>query len=266
MTRLLIIESNSPEMMADGRSNARAFTETLPIVDATLDLQVVGPYRAPLDPGLLWDVDGVVFSGSGVSWCVTDPREAPLVVAMHAAFDAGLPVWGSCNGMQLAAFVLGGRCGPSGNGHEDGVAHDITLTSNGVTHPMMADRAPVFDALCTHRDEVTLLPERAVLLAGNAHSPVQAFAYDVGGVDFWGTQYHPEYAPAYLSTSLQKQGKSAQLVADVAAVADDPQAAFRLKTTSGALSLMARTVELRNWIAHVKTRAGIVTNTHAVVT
>ena len=57
---------------------------------------------------------------------------------------------------------------------------------------MLAGRPIEYAAPCIHRDEVAQLPKDAVLLAGNAHSPVQAFVVETDTVTFWGTQYHPE--------------------------------------------------------------------------
>ncbi len=263
MTRILILESNSPEMVAAGVSAAQNFVEALPQVAEDLELTVAAPYQARLRAGDL-AVDGVVFTGSGVEWCVDDPRGAALVDAMKQVFDAGLPVWGSCNGMQLAAFVLGGQCGASVNGREDGAALDIAVTSEGRAHPMMEGRPDRYGAPAIHRDEVTVLPDHAVLLATNGHSPVQAFAYARDGVDFWGTQYHPECRPAVIGKAMAADPARAGLAADLLVAEEDPEAAARIGFLASDLNLADRTVELRNWIAHV--RSQIRGPAHAVVT
>jgi len=151
-----------------------------------------------------------------------------------------VPIWGSCNGMQLAAFMLGGICAASPHGDEEGLAEAITLTDIGREHPMIQGRAGQFRAPCVHRDEVQRLPIGALLLAGNAHSPVQAFTYETADISFWGTQYHPEFSRADVATWLADRGKS---------LPDSEE-----QDGQGDLALATRTLELQNWLAHVTSR------------
>lgn len=257
---VLVLESNPPDMVAAGRAAARSFYDTLPHVAEGVTLCVAAPYETPFDPGVLEGVDAVIFTGSGVDWCVADEQAAPLVRAMEAVFHAGLPVWGSCNGMQLAGHVLGGVSALAPKGREDGLARDVTLTEAGRSHPMMAGRPDVFAVPCVHQDEVRVLPQGATLLAGNAHSAVQAFAYETGGVDFWGTQYHPEFSAGFVADMLAAragyegghEGGLDAVCEDLRQAETDPQAAARLGTTPQAQAVQARAVELRNWVAHVR--------------
>lgn len=170
-------------------------------------------------------------------------------------FDRGLPVWGSCNGMQLAAVLLGGTVRASPNGRETGFARSVVLTERGQGHPMMTGRETGYSVPCTHRDEVGTLPEGAELVAGNAHSRVQAFAYAKNGVDFWGAQYHPEFSAAFVAGlvahrsdgSAETQG----LIDDLSRADTDPDTARRLGGRAEDLRLVLRATELRNWLAHV---------------
>ena len=68
---------------------------------------VISPYDGDETPDLS-GFDGIAFTGSSVEWNTDDERAAPLAAVMRAGFAAGLPTIGSCNGMQLAASVLGG--------------------------------------------------------------------------------------------------------------------------------------------------------------
>jgi GMP synthase (glutamine-hydrolysing) len=84
----------------------------------------------------LKNVSGVVFTGSGVAWCVDDPRVEALEGTMRAVFAALLPAYGSCNVFKMAAHVLGGTCGAAPAGREDGVALGLTLSPAAEAHPM----------------------------------------------------------------------------------------------------------------------------------
>ena len=259
MTTILIVESNSVAMveaaLARGDTGlAEQFAGALLAIDPDLAIRTVAPYaKEELD---LDGVDGVVFTGSGVEWSTDDTRAAPLHSAMALALKSGLPVHGSCNGMQLAASVLGGKVGASPNGCEDGLACDVQLTDAGRAHPMLAGRRDGYAVPCVHRDEVQELPVDAVLLASNAHSPVQAFAYNAHGADFWGCQYHPEYSPGFVADGLERYREGADDLAQAVRAAEgDEEAAKGFGTNVAELTLPLRDIELRNWLDHVKARA-----------
>ncbi len=251
MTTILIVEANSLDRVANGHSGASGFIRTFASLAPAARIRILNPYGAPLQPDDLDGVDGVVFTGSGVSWSADAPEGAPQRAAMETVLGAGLPIWGSCNGLNVAAVVLGGRVGASPNGNEVGIARNLKLTAAGATHPMMKTRTDTFDVPCIHRDEVQELPQGATLLAGNEHSPVQAIAYEQGGVRFWGTQYHPELRQQDISEYVRAKGIFAhytKLSGDLEAAEQDEQAATRLGTSKLAMSLNERSRELSNWL------------------
>ena len=234
MTRILIVDSNGPGLPALGPG----FAAVLQAISRKITCSLCAPYLGQgLPEGLF---DGVVFSGSGVAWCVDAPEGRILQDIWRQVVRWKVPIWGSCNGMQLAAFMLGGRCAASPHGDEDGLAKAITLTDIGRSHPMMQGRASQFHAPAVHRDELERLPEGARLLARNDHSSVQAFAYEAEDVSFWGTQYHPEFSLADVKTWLADRSK--------------PLPDTEERDGQGDLTLATRTLELQNWLAHVTSR------------
>ncbi|WP_204112864.1 type 1 glutamine amidotransferase [Shimia biformata] len=257
MTQILILEGNSPDMLAAGKSDAEPFVSTILALDPTVTVTIAAPYAHAVTEDQLAHADGVIFTGSGVDWATDAPEAAPQRDAMEQVFATGKPVWGSCNGMQLAAVVLGGAVGASPNGIEIGLARGITLTEVGAIHPAMAGRVQGFAVPCIHRDEVQRLPKGAVLLAGNDHSPVQAIAYETGGVDFWGAQYHPEFSPDFVAQMVRN--KPAALGGEPLATAlegceTDLGAAGGLGATPDMMRLPFRAVEIANWLRHVEAR------------
>ena len=110
-----------------------------------------------------------------------------------SAFERGIPSFGSCWGIQIAAVAAGGTVKAHPKGREMGVARKITLTEEGKQHPMYRGKNQVFDAFISHDDEVTQLPKNSKLLAGNEYSTVQAAVVQHGKGEFWAVQYHPEY-------------------------------------------------------------------------
>jgi GMP synthase (glutamine-hydrolysing) len=255
MTTILIVEGNTPALVSRGRSGARGFVDTLAALRPDVTTRIAAPYAMPLSLTELEGVDAVIFTGAGVPWSVDAPEAAPQRAAFEVVLNAGLLVWGSCNGMQLAAVVLGGAVGASDNGLEVGMARDIWLTGAGQYHPMMAGRLSGFAAPCVHRDEVTALPGGMVLLAGNDHSSVQAVAHEVGGVRFWGTQYHPELGPAGIATYLRDEAgifaEHAPLAEVLMACDADPSLALHLGAGADDLAPAARASELVAWISQI---------------
>lgn len=252
---ILIIEANTPDMVARGHAGAAGFVASFQGLAAEVTCTIVNPYAG--QEVVLDGVDGVVFTGSGVAWSTDAPEAAPQRAAMEAVFAAGLPSWGSCNGMQLGAVILGGAVGASPKGFEVGVAQGTQRV--GGAHPMFAGRGDLWAVPCIHRDEVQRLPEGAVHTAQNDHSPIQGFAYTQNGVDFWGAQYHPELRPTDIATYLRASdgifAERADLIADLDRAEENESAAERIGTSRSALALGQRAMELSNWLAHVKTRA-----------
>lgn len=245
--KILIVDSNPPDLSID---DVQAFRVVMQILDPSLDIVTINPYANPIAGPALDGVDGVIFTGSGVDWGVDDPRAEALCAVARVVFDAKLPAYGSCNGMQLGAYMFGGAVGPSPNGREDGLARNIRLTEAGRDHPFLSGRQDGYAVPAVHRDEVTRLPDGAVLLAGNAHSPVQAFAYELDGQRFWGVQYHPEFSPALMADILPQVGDVSDAVRDAYRQAEtDAGAARQLGAAPGDLQPDQRMTEIRNWLA-----------------
>jgi GMP synthase (glutamine-hydrolysing) len=139
------------------------------------------------------DYDGLVITGSALHAYEVDFAVSNQIAMLTEAAQAGLPIFGSCWGLQIAAVAAGGVVRPHHLGREVGIARKIWLTPEGRTHPMFAAKPGVFDAPCVHYDEVTQLPEGATLLASNSHSLVQAAVIPLGRSEVWAVQYHPEY-------------------------------------------------------------------------
>ena len=76
----------------------------------------------------LSDFEGVMFPGSPLHIYDPEPAVARQIDFARAAFAAGVPVWGSCWGLQLATVALGGSVRRNPRGRELPIARAITLT------------------------------------------------------------------------------------------------------------------------------------------
>ncbi len=138
--------------------------------------------------------DGILWPGCNLTvYNTDDERVKPMLALCDRAFEAGLPQFGTCWGIQLPAFVAGGEVKANPKGREMGIGRKIHLTEAGKKHPMMKGKPEVYSHFVSHDDEVTRLPEGSVLLSGNDFSRVQAAEIKYKKGVFWGLQYHPEY-------------------------------------------------------------------------
>lgn len=209
---ILVVEGNPREanervMQFGCKPYGPAYAGVLRRLDPQLHCTIVRPCEEGADclpPQLtLEDFHGVVWSGSALNVYDDCPEITAQRKLAEQVFSAGLPVFGSCWGLQILSTVLGGRVHKNPRGRELGPVQ-IEVTDAGLTHPMLAGRPRHFTALAAHRDEVAELPPHAVLLAGNTISPVQALEVNHGGVKFWGAQYHPEIDYITIAAIMQR--------------------------------------------------------------
>ncbi len=201
MTRLLLMEGNVAERRARAnslgiRTSSEIYALSIKAHFPQIEIDVVNAadpdWALPERRGFA-DYDGFVVSGSALHAYDTDFAVTNQIAVLKQAADAGLPVFGSCWGLQIAAMAGGGAVRYHPKGKEVGFARKIMPTEAGRGHPMFAHKPPVFDAPCIHYDEVLRLPEGATLLASNAHSEIQAAIIPLGKTEVWAVQYHPEY-------------------------------------------------------------------------
>ncbi len=211
--------------------------------------------------------DGIAWTGCSLTVFDDDPRVHTQIEFCRAAFRAGVPGFGSCWAAQIAVVAAGGMCAPNPRGREMGFARKIALTPEGRAHPLYEGKASVFDAFISHVDEVTELPDGAVLLASNDFTRVQSVSVTWRGGEFWGLQYHPEYDLHEMARLtwcridlLMKLGffrtrEDGEAHVDLLeALHRDPSRtdiAWRLGIDSDVMDERFRRTEVRNWIEHL---------------
>ncbi|MCF3629610.1 type 1 glutamine amidotransferase [Thalassospiraceae bacterium LMO-SO8] len=241
--RILIIEGNTAAgnaaMAAAGvGTNADQYAAAVRRTQPDADIRFAHPADRTdaLPPGAaLSDFDGAILGGSGlfVRAQGNAPEVQRQVDLVRALFGAGVPMLGSCWGLQVAAVAAGGDVAPSPNGREVGICRAITLSDAGVGFPMFAGKPRTFDSLAIHYDEVTRLPTGAAVLAANGHSPIQAAAFTFEKGVFWGVQYHPEFSFPHMARLIRRYGAdmvTQGIYPDQAAMDRETEAMLRLDT------------------------------------
>jgi len=216
----------------------------------------------------LADFDGVMVPGSPLHIYDPTPSVTRQIEFVRAAFAAAVPVWGSCWGLQLATVALGGSVRRNPRGRELPIARAITVTEAGRAHPLLASRPAVFDALCSHLDEIETLPSNSQVLAANELSPIQAIATKTPcGGGFLGTQYHPEHTLAVSAALIEmramelveegfgtERSEIVAIAADYRALAAEPtrrDLIWRYGIASEIMDPIRRTTEIGNWLRTV---------------
>lgn len=251
-------------------SNFSLFAAAVQLHHADIDctaLNIADGDALPLGTALA-DFDGVMVPGSPLH--IYDPTSsvARQIEFVRAAFAAAVPVWGSCWGLQLATVALGGSVRRNPRGRELPIARAITVTEAGRAHPLLASRPAVFDALCSHLDEIEALPPNSQVLAANELSPIQAIATKTPcGGGFLGTQYHPEHTLAVSAALIEmramelveegfgtERSEIVAIAADYRALAAEPtrrDLIWRYGIASEIMDPIRRTTEIGNWLRTV---------------
>jgi GMP synthase (glutamine-hydrolysing) len=249
-----------------GPSNSAMFRCALSLHDEGLDflaLNVADGEQLPAGVAL-GDFDGIVITGSPLNVYDPVPPVMRQIELARRAFESEVPIYGSCWGLQLIAAALGGSVRRNPRGREIGIARNITRNAQGRGHPLFAGKAEAFDALCSHQDEVHVLPHGATVLAYNGASAIQAAEISLGARSFLGLQYHPEHTLATTAAIIAARAERLAaegfarsteemraFAADLRALDADPKRrdiAWRLGLDGHVLDPMLRTAEFGNWL------------------
>jgi GMP synthase (glutamine-hydrolysing) len=272
MTRLLLLEGNTAAKCALAhalgvRTSSEIYAQAIAAHYPELSLDVLhgADEGAAIPGGRNWaDYAGFVVTGSALHAYDGEFAVTNQIALLAEAAEAGLPIFGSCWGLQIAVMAAGGEVAFNPKGREVGFARKILLNEAGRAHPMFKGKAQVFDAPCIHYDEVIRLPETATLLASNAHSEIQAAVIPLGNSEVWAVQYHPEFNLGQLvqlytlyAEDMVTQGffaDMAELVAyrdKLSALAADPSdagLAWQLGVDEDVLDDRTRRAEILAWI------------------
>ncbi|HIF9060618.1 TPA: glutamine-hydrolyzing GMP synthase [Photobacterium damselae] len=145
-----------------------------------------------------WDVDeadirdfnpnGIILSGGPESVTEAGSPRAPQYV-----FEAGVPVFGVCYGMQTMAEQLGGKVAGSSE-REFGYAQvkivEPTDLFKNIEDAIAEDGTPLLDVWMSHGDKVVEIPADFTKVAETSTCPYAAMANDEKR--FYGVQFHPE--------------------------------------------------------------------------
>jgi GMP synthase (glutamine-hydrolysing) len=268
--RVLVIDGNraatrAQQVAAGGQASGEGYAQVLrSLAQVSCDIVRPADGEVRFAPGAgLASYDGVAITGSALNIYDGGAPIERQIRLTREVFAAGVPLFGSCWGLQVAVCAAGGRVRRNPLGREFGFARRIELTEAGRRHPMLIGKPPVYEAITVHRDDIEQLPPGAVVLAENEMG-VQALELQHGAGTCWGVQYHPEYTFGEIAATALRYGTAlieeelfagrADLegyVADLRALMKSPQDR-RLTWKHGLGANLqqesSRLAELRNWL------------------
>ncbi|MCD7111443.1 gamma-glutamyl-gamma-aminobutyrate hydrolase family protein [Rhizobium sp. DKSPLA3] len=209
--RLLVVDSETADQKAErrktsGAASFQSYASTLRKLSPDATIATVCCVEGPNDVSFdLGEYDGVLFAGSPIQMHQDTAEARSAAAFMTGVFASGIPAFGSCAGLQIAATAAGGRCKPRDAGMQVGFARDIVATTPGRQHPLLDGRPQVWSAPAMHSCIVDQLPPGAIRLAESRSTPVEAAEIRSGNGVFWGVQYHPELDLAEIAASIRRQ-------------------------------------------------------------
>lgn len=269
--RLLVAESEPPDEQrrrreSVGRTAGETYGALLKRLAADSTVLTVEPLKRGGDSAEIADFDAVFLTGSPLHLRHETDQNRPMIEFMRAVFEAGVPSFGSCAGLQIATVAAGGSVRRMPDRKEAGFGRHIVKTLEGARHPLLEGRPSSFDAPSIHSDEVERLPAGSVILAQSQTTEVQAAEIRCRNGVFWGVQYHPELTLHEVAEALRRQSDDlveaglASTTDDVALYADeidgldrnpeDRALSWRLGLDRQVLDADQRAAEVRNFIMH----------------
>jgi GMP synthase (glutamine-hydrolysing) len=270
--RILVIDGNraatrAQQVAAGGQSSGEGYVATLKVLGA-VDCDIVRPADGEVQFSRgagLESYDGAAITGSALNIYDGGAHIERQIELARAVLAAGVPLFGSCWGMQVAVCAAGGTVRRNPLGREFGFARRIELSSAGRGHPLFAGKPKVFEAITVHRDAIGELPPGSVELARNDMG-LQALELRIGGASCWAVQYHPEYTFAEIAATARRYAAvllEEHLFADHAELEAfitelqtlmheprDRRLTWKHGLGEGLQDDGVRLAELRNWLTH----------------
>ena len=211
MKKLLIIEGNTDKDSLNiqkfkGLSYVPLFTKSIEII-GEYQIDALYPTRNDFEQISIKDLqkyDGILWTGSGLSVNETPNLVQPQIQLCKNAFEAKVPMYGSCWGLQIAVGAAGGKVASFEAGYEIGIMKKLTLTKEGKEHYLFKNKTEPISSFCVHKDYIEELPLNSTLLAFNEFCPVQALEINYKGGTFVGVQYHPEFDVKQMLSTFER--------------------------------------------------------------
>ena len=196
---ILNADQVKPEFVKEFGEYPDMFAEIFRAIDPDVSLityeLVNGEYPADVD-----EVDGYVITGSKLSVYDDVPWVHELKSFVKQLHEKKKKLIGICFGHQMVAEALGGKVQQADVGWCVGV-HSNQLSKDAESYGLEGE---VMLLRSNHKDQVTELPEGAIVLAGTDSCPISSIGIADHILTFQG---HPEFSEGYARVLLNMRRK-----------------------------------------------------------
>jgi GMP synthase (glutamine-hydrolysing) len=196
--------------------------------------------------------NGIILTGSTLRVNDNSAEIKKHIQFAKKCFENEQKIFAACWGLQITVTAAGGKCRVSPNGSHIGIAQNIELTDEGKKHKLYLSKQHRFTTPAFNHDEVEVPPKNSILLASDKINKVMALQFNVGKSEIWGLQYHPEIPYNYMIKLIQH--RSIGLI-NKNFFQDTSEVNSHINTIKEAeikLKDDIRTLELKNWLNHIK--------------
>ncbi len=166
------------------------------------DCIVISPAQEQPFPDLQ-QFHGVILTGSTAMLTAPPEWNKRLMDWVEALMRTQIPILGICYGHQVLGQILGAKVDWNTKGRELG-SQAVTLTEAGQDDALYKGLPKQLQVLAIHSQSLLSLPNKAKLLAYNAHDAVQSFVWNDR---VWGTQFHPEFTNHVMQTYFDEHAE-----------------------------------------------------------
>ena len=200
MKKILIVEGNLKEenqqfTNAGIQTHTESLKDSIAYFTKNLEIDVANPSSDPKvfeNIKNLNEYDGLIWGGSSLNIyndTIEIRRQLDFMKECQKKIKNILAI---CWGLQVAATVAGGVVKRCNKGAHRGIAHNVKINENGLSHPLYKNKNQTFNTPAFNFDEVATLPNNSILLSSNEINNVMGVNFKNEISNIWGIQYHPE--------------------------------------------------------------------------
>ena len=149
-------------------------------------------------PESLLDFDGFIIGGSPASVHNDFPWIDKLLKIIRDIQTLGKPIFGACFGHQAIALALGGEVNKNPLGWGHGLVENEIVNQPPWVEKKMLE---AFSLYASHSEQVTKLPEKAIIIAKTKNCFVSSF---IISTNIFTTQHHPEMSTKFFKALLEE--------------------------------------------------------------
>ncbi len=258
--KILIVEGNTNEENINFHAagcvpQSENFKLHVKKIDPNCEIEIVSPG----DDQSIFKVisslkkyNGIILTGSTLRVNDNSSEIKKHIEFAKKCFENDQKFFAACWGLQITVTAAGGKCRVSPNGAHIGIAQNIELTNEGKKHSLYSSKIHKFTTPAFNYDEVEIPPQNYTLLASDKINKFMALQFNVGRSEIWGLQYHPEIPYNYMIKLIRHRAKG---LIDKNFFKDINEVNSHIKViekVNNELKDETRTLELKNWLNHIK--------------